>query len=108
MAPGGGELALDRVDQLLVQLEVAPQEVVHDQQVLAAVGQAGGRGDGLVEALLEVGEFLPEPGEALAGRVPPTRSAIRSLRSGSLLSGVNATGVRAYELSASSPLSVSR
>ena len=37
----------------------------------------------------------------------PTRSAISSRSSGSLLTGVNATGVRAYARSASRPLSVS-
>ncbi len=40
-------------------------------------------------------------------RASPTRSAINSRNNGSLFTGVNDTGVRAYSRNASSPLSVS-
>ena len=89
------QFPLDVVHELGVQVEQLAQVAGGQQQVLASVGQAGGARFGLIQPGLEVGYVLPQSRHALAGGRSPTRSAISSRMSGSLLSGVKLTGVRA-------------
>src|SRR5207249_2455954 len=65
--PGSGELALDLVDQLFVQVEESAEEVDHELQVFLPVGQVSGASFGVVEALAEVGDVVAQSCEALAG-----------------------------------------
>jgi osmotically-inducible protein OsmY len=61
-----GELALDLVDQVLVQVEQATEKVDRKQQVGGTVRVCTGRLDGLVESCAQVGDVVAEGGEAFA------------------------------------------
>jgi hypothetical protein len=64
---GSGQRLLDLVDQLLVQVDKAAEEVDHELQVLLPVRQAGGTLLGFIGALAEVVDVVPQRGEAVAG-----------------------------------------
>ena len=57
---------LQLVDQVGVEVEVAPQEVDHEQEVLAPMGERSRRLHAVVEALVQVGELGAKRAEALA------------------------------------------
>jgi hypothetical protein len=62
-----GEIPLDLIDQLFVQVEEVAEEVDHEQLVLALVREERGRSLGLVEPRPEVADVLAKRGHALAG-----------------------------------------
>jgi hypothetical protein len=57
---------LDPVDQLEVEVQVAPEEVDGYEQVLPSVGERFRRARAFVEPGLDVGDVLPEGAHALA------------------------------------------
>jgi hypothetical protein len=63
---GRGERLLDLVDQLLVQVDEAAEEVNHELQVLLPVRQACRTLLGFIEALAEVVDVFAQRGEAVA------------------------------------------
>ena len=102
------ELALDLVDEVAVELDVAPQERGHHPQVLAPVRQRA--------ALASLSSSRSRTSAMSSRRVirlsrvvcSPTRSASSRRKSGSLLSGVSSTGVSPYSPTTWSPRSARR
>ena len=100
------QLALEVIDELEMKVQEPAEEAENEQQVLGPGGKRCGSRLGLLEPVEQVADVVANRGDALPRDLSPTRSAIRSRSSSSLLTGVKWTGVLAHALSASRPLSV--
>src|SRR6188768_3172371 len=57
---GGGDLALDLVDEIEMEVEVAPQEVDDEQEILAPVLDRPRRFLGVVQSQHQIGDVLAQ------------------------------------------------